>query len=95
MVEITGTPSQNMVISSKKGIFNLKALKDFVAVTNKAVNEVSLNNSELVFAGYGIVAPEYGWNDYEGIDWKGKTAVVLETILVFNLEIQRCLKEMK
>ncbi|MDG1527806.1 MAG: M28 family metallopeptidase [Polaribacter sp.] len=77
MVEITGTPSQNMVISSKKGIFNLKALKDFVAVTNKAVNEVSLNNSELVFAGYGIVAPEYGWNDYEGIDWKGKTAVVL------------------
>lgn len=77
MVEITGTPSKNMVISSKKGKFNLKVLKDFVAVTNKAVDEVSLNNSELVFAGYGIVAPEYGWNDYEGIDWKGKTAVVL------------------
>ena len=77
MVEITGTPSENMVISSKKGKFNLKALKDFVAVTNKAVNKVSLDNSELVFAGYGIVAPEYGWNDYEGIDWKGKTAVVL------------------
>ena len=77
MVEITGTPSRNMMISSKKGKFNLKVLKDFVAVTNKAVGEVSLNNSELVFAGYGIVAPEYGWNDYEGIDWKGKTAVVL------------------
>jgi Zn-dependent M28 family amino/carboxypeptidase len=77
MVEITGTPSENMVISGKKGSLNLEHLKDFVATTNKAVTDVSLENSELVFAGYGIVAPEYGWNDYEGIDWKGKTAVVL------------------
>ena len=77
MVEITGTPSKNMTISSKKGNFKLNVLKDFVATTNKAVNKVTLKNSELVFAGYGIVAPEYGWNDYEGIDWKGKTAVVL------------------
>jgi Zn-dependent M28 family amino/carboxypeptidase len=77
MVEITGTPSENMVISGKKGSLNLEYLKDFVATTNKAVTDVSLEKSELVFAGYGIVAPEYGWNDYEGIDWKGKTAVVL------------------
>jgi len=77
MIEITGTPSENMVISGKNGSFNLKLLKDFVATTNKTVTEVSLENSELIFAGYGIVAPEYGWNDYEGIDWKGKTAVVL------------------
>ena len=77
LVEITGTPSESMVISGENGSFNLEALKDFVATTNKATNEVSLKNSELVFAGYGIVAPEYGWNDYEGIDWKGKTAVVL------------------
>ena len=77
MVEITGETSENMVISGKNGSFNLKLLKDFVAITNKVVTDVSLENSELVFAGYGIVAPEYGWNDYEGIDWKGKTAVVL------------------
>ncbi|MET2985922.1 M28 family metallopeptidase [Aureibaculum conchae] len=77
MVEISGTPSENMVISGKNTSFNFKALKDFVATTNKAEADVSLDNSELVFAGYGIVAPEYGWNDYEGIDWKGKTAVVL------------------
>ena len=77
MVEITGVPSDNMVISSKKGSFDLEYLKDFVATTNKVETDVSLKNSELVFAGYGIVAPEYGWNDYEGIDWKGKTAVVL------------------
>ena len=77
MVEITGTPSENMLISGKEASFNLERLKDFVATTNKSETEVSLENSELVFAGYGIVAPEYGWNDYEGIDWKGKTAVVL------------------
>ncbi|TXE13655.1 M28 family metallopeptidase [Algoriphagus aquimarinus] len=77
MVEIDGTPSKKMVISGGNGSFDLEVLKDFVATTNKAETEVSLENSELVFAGYGIVAPEYGWNDYEGIDWKGKTAVVL------------------
>jgi len=77
MVEITGTPSQKMVISGDNESINLEVLKDFVATTNKTVTDVSLENSELVFAGYGIVAPEYGWDDYEGIDWKGKTAVVL------------------
>lgn len=77
MIEITGTPSENMIISGKNGSFNLEYLKDFVATTNKPVSDVGLENSELVFAGYGVVAPEYGWNDYEGIDWKGKTAVVL------------------
>ena len=77
MVEITGTPSENMVISGKNGSFSLKYLKDFVATTNKVTTTVGLENSELIFAGYGIVAPEYGWNDYEGVDWKGKTAVVL------------------
>lgn len=77
MVEITGQPSQNMVISGKTGSFNLAYLQDFVATTNKPDPSVALEKSELVFAGYGIVAPEYDWNDYEGIDWKGKTAVVL------------------
>ncbi|AKP50214.1 M28 family metallopeptidase [Cyclobacterium amurskyense] len=77
MVEILGKPSDNMRISGQNIGFDLGYLKDFVATTNKTVPKVSLENSELVFAGYGIVAPEYGWNDYEGIDWKGKTAVVL------------------
>ncbi len=38
---------------------------------------VSLEPSDLVFVGYGVVAPEYGWNDYEGIDVEGKTVVLL------------------
>ena len=36
-----------------------------------------INSSELVFVGYGIVAPEYDWNDYDGIDVEGKTVVIL------------------
>ena len=36
-----------------------------------------MKNSPLVFVGYGVVAPEYGWNDYAGVDVKGKTVVIL------------------
>ena len=39
--------------------------------------EVKVKNSPLVFVGYGVVAPEYGWNDYAGVDVKGKTVVIL------------------
>ncbi len=77
LVEITGTPSEKMTITGDGINIELNYLKDFVATTNKVQEEVSLEKSELVFAGYGIVAPEYDWNDYEGIDWAGKTAVVL------------------
>lgn len=77
LVEISGTPSETMDISGEGISINLNYLEDFVATTNKPVEAVGIENSELVFAGYGVVAPEYGWNDYEGIDWEGKTAVVL------------------
>ncbi|RMH15902.1 MAG: M28 family peptidase [Gemmatimonadetes bacterium] len=50
---------------------------DFVAWTKRVQEHVSLDDSELVFVGYGIVAPEYGWNDYEGLDVRGKTVVML------------------
>ena len=76
LVEITGTPSETMRIKGKQS-FDLKYYEDFTAYTVKPEAQINLKNSELVFAGYGIVAPEYGWNDYAGIDWKGKTAVVL------------------
>ena len=77
VVGITGLPSEKMSISGPDKEFDFNYFNDFVAFTSKTDNEVSLNNSELVFAGYGIVAPEYSWNDYQGIDWTGKTAVLL------------------
>ena len=50
---------------------------DQVVWTKRIEENISVDNSELVFVGYGIVAPERGWNDYEGIDMAGKTAVIL------------------
>ena len=45
--------------------------------TTRVVEKTGLDNSELVWAGYGIIAPEYGWNDYDGLDVTGKTVIVL------------------
>ena len=77
LTEIDGTPSDKMQFSGAEGHFALDYFTDFVAFTDNIAERIGLENSELVFAGYGIVAPEYGWNDYKGIDWTGKTAVVL------------------
>ncbi|MHB8930975.1 MAG: M28 family metallopeptidase, partial [Melioribacteraceae bacterium] len=65
------------VIKSKNETLNLSVPKDFVVGTTRVVDNTSLKNSEMIFAGYGIVAPEYNWNDYAGINGKGKTVVVL------------------
>ena len=84
LVQITGTPSEKMNISGDNQNFELTYFEDFVVTSRKTDAAVALNESELVFAGYGIVAPEYDWNDYEGVDWKGKTAVVLVNDPGFN-----------
>lgn len=76
MVEITSMPAPTMQISGKTNI-SLKNGDDFVALTRREVDSVQLKNSPLVFVGYGVVAPEYHWNDYAGLDVKGKTVVVL------------------
>jgi Zn-dependent M28 family amino/carboxypeptidase len=77
MVEIKSIPEDKMVLKGKTSSLTLNYLTDFVAGTRRVQNEVSISNSPLVFAGYGIVAPEYGWNDYANLDVKGKTVVVL------------------
>src|SRR3546814_11710865 len=48
-----------------------------MAGTRHAVPKVEVSQSDIVFAGYGINAPERGWNDYANVDVKGKTVVVL------------------
>ncbi len=57
--------------------FQLSVPKDFVIGTTQVTDNTSVSNSDLIFVGYGVVAPEYNWNDYEGVDVKGKTVVVL------------------
>ncbi|NWL16403.1 M20/M25/M40 family metallo-hydrolase [Pseudoalteromonas sp. Scap03] len=51
--------------------------KDMVMGSSRISAQEGIENSELVFVGYGVNAPEYNWNDYEGLDVKGKTVVML------------------
>jgi Zn-dependent M28 family amino/carboxypeptidase len=76
MVEIKLADVPTMQISGKTNL-KMEAGVNFVAATRREVPAVELKNSPLVFAGYGIVAPEYKWNDYANLDVKGKTVVVL------------------
>ncbi|MEX1222178.1 MAG: M28 family metallopeptidase [Idiomarina sp.] len=50
---------------------------EMMAWSPRVVEDIQLDNSEVVFVGYGIVAPEYDWNDYENLDVEGKTVVML------------------
>ncbi|MCF6274194.1 MAG: M28 family metallopeptidase [Robiginitomaculum sp.] len=61
----------------KIGTTQYTAGKDAVYWTKHYQDSVTVSDSDLVFVGYGVVAPEYGWNDYAGIDVKGKTVVML------------------
>ena len=77
MVVITAEPGARLEVKGPKKSFAFAYKNDFVALTERVVEEVSLADSEVIFAGYGIVAPEYDWNDYQGLDVRGKTVVVL------------------
>ncbi len=70
-IEVTNTPELKV-----PGLF-FDFGENFVATTRKVVESIELKDSDLVFVGYGINAPEHKWNDYEGIDMRGKTAVML------------------
>lgn len=59
---------------------------DFVGVTYREAEKIDLSGSEMVFVGYGINAPEKGWNDYAGVDVKGKTVVILINDADFGAE---------
>ncbi|KTF09504.1 M28 family metallopeptidase [Pseudoalteromonas sp. H103] len=65
----------NMVLSIGGKDYQYK--KDMVMGSSRISAQEGIENSELVFVGYGVNAPEYNWNDYEGLDVKGKTVVML------------------
>ncbi|QYJ77501.1 M28 family metallopeptidase [Shewanella acanthi] len=69
------TADQNMQLNI--GGINFTNGSEFTARTQRISEKVTLDNSEVIFVGYGINAPEYGWNDYQGLDVKGKTVIVL------------------
>ena len=77
MVQITADPDTALVVSGGDAPLRFKYGSDIIVTTPRPLASVSLADSPLVFVGYGIIAPEYQWNDYAGIDVKGKTVVML------------------
>jgi Zn-dependent M28 family amino/carboxypeptidase len=79
MVETTLLDSDKITLDVTEGgnVEKFAYRADTILGTWQDKPEVELKNSDLVFAGYGVVAPEYQWNDYAGLDVKGKTVIVL------------------
>jgi Zn-dependent M28 family amino/carboxypeptidase len=84
MVNIRATADPAMMVQSPKGALTLNAPGDYIIWTDRTESVQSFTNDDLVFAGYGVVAPEYNWNDYEGLDVKGKVVMVLVNDPGFN-----------
>jgi Zn-dependent M28 family amino/carboxypeptidase len=76
-IEIRTTPDPVMPVRGARGQIELRNADDYVVWTRRPVPESRVTDAELVFAGYGIVAPEYDWNDYAGLDVRGKIVMVL------------------
>jgi Zn-dependent M28 family amino/carboxypeptidase len=78
MVELTpeASPASNYSVEGAE-TETLMHGRDIVLWSPVLGGEVSVSASDVVFAGYGIVAPEFEWNDYEGLDVKGKTVLVM------------------
>jgi Zn-dependent M28 family amino/carboxypeptidase len=77
LVEILAQADSFTTISGANGNFHLRAFSDYVMWTNKTDSLITLDNTPIVFAGFGVVAPEYSWNDYAGLDVRNKLVLVM------------------
>ena len=77
-VPLAGIKSNpKMVFTVDGNKTDLKFPDDYVASSARLQENIKINNSDIVFVGYGTVAPEYGWDDYKDVDVKGKTILML------------------
>jgi len=77
LVEITAKNATPISFTGGKAPVTAQYAKDYVAFSWRVQPKTEVKDSDVVFVGYGINAPEKGWNDYAGLDVKGKTVVVL------------------
>jgi Zn-dependent M28 family amino/carboxypeptidase len=77
MVEITPTADTVLTVIGGKKNIKLSGFKDYVLWTERTDSVITWKDEEVVFAGFGVVAPEYNWNDYQDLDVKGKIVLVL------------------
>ena len=72
---IISEPRMSFIVGDKT--IDLKYPDDFIASSARLQPEIKIDNSDVVFVGYGVVAPECGWDDYKGVDVRGKTLLML------------------
>ena len=72
---IISQPRMSFIVGDKT--IGLKYPEDFVASSARLQPEIKIDNSDVVFVGYGVVAPECGWDDYKSVDVRGKTLLML------------------
>ncbi|MFH0842163.1 MAG: M28 family peptidase [Bacteroidota bacterium] len=77
MVEIRSSLNEVVILRSSNTLFRFKTPDEAAVVSPMEIEQLTIRNMPMVFAGFGIVAPEYGWNDYAGLDVKDKVVVVL------------------
>ena len=77
LVEITATGNPTLHVAGGSSNLNFNYRTDYIGASYRAQPHVSVDNSDIVFVGYGINAPERGWNDYAGLDVRGKTVIIL------------------
>jgi Zn-dependent M28 family amino/carboxypeptidase len=77
LVEINATNNPQLRITGGREPLTFNYRTDHVAASYRAQPRVAFDNSDIVFVGYGINAPERGWNDYAGVDVRGKTVIIL------------------
>jgi len=77
LVKLTADASMKMQLSGGKQKLDLALSDDFIGGTPQISELIKIDNSDIIFVGYGINSPEFGWNDYEGLDVKGKTVLML------------------
>ena len=77
MVGLTPVFSGPMTVKTGAKTLTFKVNDEIVPFSRQVAEDVTLANSEMVFVGYGVQAPEYQWDDFKGLDVKGKTVVVL------------------
>ncbi len=72
---ITSKTQPDIAVNGKK--LPLTSKKDYIALSSRYLPEVSVKDTGIVFVGYGVVAPEYGWDDYKDVNVTGKTILML------------------
>jgi Zn-dependent M28 family amino/carboxypeptidase len=77
LVGVVSSAPTMLEVPGPKGVTRLEYFKDYIAVAGKASQQVKVQDAEIVFVGYGIQAPEYQWDDFKGMDLRGKILLMM------------------